>query len=77
MKMKQIASLLLCVISLCLPLSAKDIFVSLSTGKNKNSIIKKSSAKEYAEDGCLYDRFNFKVREDYLRKKVDMSFHMM
>ena len=36
MKIKQIASLLLCVISLCLPLSAKDIFVSLSTGKNSN-----------------------------------------
>ena len=45
MKIKQIASLLLCVISLCLPLSAKDIFVSLSTGKNKNAGTKEAPYK--------------------------------
>ena len=36
MKIKQIASLLLFVISSCLSLGAKDIFVSLGTGKNGN-----------------------------------------
>ena len=45
MKIKQIASLLLFVISLCLPLSAKDIFVSLSTGKNKNAGTKEAPYK--------------------------------
>ena len=45
MKFQQIALIVLSVAGLCLPLSAKDIFVSLSTGKNKNAGTKEAPYK--------------------------------